>query len=84
MGQVDAGIIWHFYQVQAPDSIKNIYLPPEQLTGIGEIQAAVSTCSRDEKAAQAFIDYLTSAEGNAVFKKLRYLVNIDEVKKYWQ
>ena len=42
MGQVDAGIIWYFYQVQAPEQIEVIFLPPEQLTGIGEMQVAVS------------------------------------------
>jgi len=56
MGQVDAGLIWHFYQVQAPDQIENIYLQSEQLTGIGEMQAAVSVYSQDRKTAQRFID----------------------------
>jgi molybdate transport system substrate-binding protein len=83
MGQVDAGIIWHFYQVQAPDQIENIYLLPEQLTGIGEMQAAVSTYSQDKKSAQKFIDFITSAEGKAVFKQLGYLVDTNEVKEYW-
>jgi len=83
MGQVDAGIIWHFYQIQAPDQIENIYLLPEQLTGIGEMQVAVSTYSQDKKMAQRFIDFITSENGKAVFKKLGYLVDAEEVKKYW-
>jgi molybdate transport system substrate-binding protein len=83
MGQVDAGIIWHFYQVQAPDQIENIYLPPGQLTGIGEMQAAVATYSQDKKSAQKFMDFITSAEGKAVFKQLGYLVTAEEVKEYW-
>jgi len=84
MGQVDAGIIWHFYQTQAPDHIENIYLLPEQLTGIGEMQAAVSVYSQDTKAAQKLIDFMTSANGKYVFKKLGYLVDAEEVKKHWQ
>ena len=83
MGQVDAGIIWHFYQVQAPDQIENIYLPPEQLTGIGEIQAAVSAYSQNKKSAQKFLDFITSADGKTIFKKLGYLVDAEEVKQYW-
>jgi len=83
MGQVDAGIIWHFYQVQAPDKIENIYLLPEQLTGIGEMQAAVSAYCHDKRSAQRFIDFITSADGQAVFKKLGYLVNAEEMSKYW-
>jgi len=84
MGQVDAGIIWHFYQVQAPDKIENIYLLPEQLTGIGEMQAAVSAYSLDKKSAQKFMDFITSAEGKTVFKQVGYLVNDKEGKEYWQ
>jgi molybdate transport system substrate-binding protein len=83
MGQVDAGIIWHFYQVRAPDTIENIYLLPEQLTGIGEMQAAVSTYCHDKGSAQRFIDFITSADGQAVFKKLGYLIDAEEVSKYW-
>ena len=83
MGQVDAGIIWHFYQTQAPDQIENIYLLPEQLTGIGEMQVAVSAYSRDKKSAQRFIDFMTSADGKTIFKKLGYFVDGEEVKQYW-
>jgi molybdate transport system substrate-binding protein len=83
MGQIDAGVIWHFYQVQAPDQIENIYLLPEQLTGIGEMQVAVSAYSQDKKSAQKFLDFITSAEGKAVFKQLGYLVDVDELKEYW-
>ena len=83
MGQVDAGIIWHFYQFQAPEHIEVIFLPPEQLTGIGEMQVAVSAYSNNRKSAQQFIDFITSANGKAVFKKLGYFVDAEEVKKYW-
>jgi len=84
MGQVDAGIIWHFYRVQAPDQIENIYLLPEHLTGIGEMQVAISAYSQDKKSAQKFLDFITSAEGKAVFKQVGYLVDAEEVKEYWQ
>ena len=82
--QVDAGIIWHFYQTLAPDKMETILLPPEQLTGIGEMQIAVSTYSKDRKLAQRFIDFMTSAEGKAIFEKHGYIVDTEEVKKYWR
>ena len=84
MEQVDAGILWHFYAVQNADKIENIYLLPEQLTGIGEIQIAVTTYCRDTDAAREFIDFITSAEGKAVFEQLGYLINAEDVKEYWQ
>ena len=83
MGKIDAGIIWHFYQTQVPDQIEVIFLPPEQLTGIGEMQAAVSAYSRDKELAQRFINFMTSADGKAIFKKSGYLVDAEEVKQYW-
>jgi molybdate transport system substrate-binding protein len=83
MGQVDAGIIWHFYAVQSPDDIEVIFLPPEQLTGIGEMQVAVSFYSRNREAARQFIGFLTSADGKQVFRELGYFVGAEEVSKYW-
>ncbi len=84
MGQVDAGITWHFYEAQAPDRIENIYLLPEQLTGVGEMQAAVSVYCVDKKSAQQFLDFITSTDGQAVFSQLGYLVDAGEVKQYWR
>ena len=82
MGQVDAGILWHFYATQNADKIENIYLLSEQLTGIGEIQIAVTTYCQDTDAAREFIDFITSAEGKAVFEQLEYLVNAEDIKEY--
>lgn len=84
MQQVDAGILWHFYEAQNTDRIENIYFLPEQLTGIGEMQIAITTYCRDTDAARKFIDFITSAEGKVVFEKLGYLVNAEDVKEYWQ
>jgi molybdate transport system substrate-binding protein len=82
MGQVDAGIIWNFYPVQSPD-IEVIYLAPEQLTGVGEIRIAVSTYCQDKKTAQRFIDFVVSTSGREIFEKCGYLVDSEEVSKYW-
>ena len=82
MGQVDAGIIWNFYEVQAGDEIAVIYLAPGQLTGIGEMQAAVSSYADNLEAARRFVDFLTSPEGQEVFGELGYLVEAAEVAKY--
>ena len=84
MGQVDAGILWHFYQTLAPDKIETITLSPEQLTGIGEMQIAVSTYSRSHKSAQKLIDFTTSAEGKAVFEEYGYIVDSEQLNRYRQ
>ena len=84
MGQVDAGIIWHFYGTQYPDDIEIIYLEPGQVTGIGEMQIAVSAYTADEESAREYIDFITSADGKAVFRQLGYFVDYEEVKVFWQ
>lgn len=83
-GQVDAGVIWHFYQTLASDKIETIWLLPEQLTGIGEMQIAVSRYSKNSKSAQRFIDFVTSAESKAIFAKNGYIVDSEEVKRFWR
>ena len=84
MGQVDAGIIWHFYAAQYPEDIEVIYLQPEQLTGIGEMQIAVSAYTDDEESARKYIDFITSEDGQVVFRQLGYFVDNEEVKAFWQ
>jgi molybdate transport system substrate-binding protein len=84
MGQVDAGIIWNFYGVQAADEISVIYLAPEQLTGIGEMQAAMTAFATDQDEAQRFIDFLISDEAKEIFESMGYIVDEQELQKYWQ
>jgi ABC-type molybdate transport system, periplasmic component len=83
LDQVDSGIIWHSYQTQAPDKIEIIYLPPRQITGVGKMQIAISAFSKDRESAQTFIDFATSAQGKAIFQKHGYMVDVEEVKKYY-
>ena len=81
--QIDAGIIWHFYQFLTPNKIETIILTAEQLTGIGEMQIAVSKYSRNEKLARQFVDFVALSDGKAIFKKHGYIVDTDELKRYW-
>ena len=83
MGSIDAGIIWNFYGTSASDKIDIIFLPPEQLTGIGQMQAAVSTYSNN-KSALRFIDFLSSPQGNEIFKNNGYFTDTEELKRYWR
>ena len=83
MGQIDAGIIWHFYQTLAPDKIETIFLAAEQLTGIGEMQIAISAYSNNKEVAERFVDFAVSSESKAIFEKYGYIVNTEEVERYW-
>ena len=84
MEQIDACILWHFYAAENADKIENIYLLPEQLTGIGEMQIAITTYCSNTDTAQDFIDFLTSSDGKTVFGQLGYIVNDTDAREYWQ
>jgi molybdate transport system substrate-binding protein len=84
MGSIDAAIIWHFFGTTASDKIDIAWLQPEQLTGIGEMQAAVSVYSRNAEEASRFVDFLTSAKSKEIFTRHGYLTDAGEVSKYWR
>jgi molybdate transport system substrate-binding protein len=84
MGQVDAIITWHYYAYLNPDDIENIYLPAEQVTGIAEMQIAVSAYSKNPRAAQEYVDFVASEEGKAIFAEYSYIIDEEEVAKYQQ
>jgi molybdate transport system substrate-binding protein len=84
MGQVDAGIIWHVYGITASGRIETIFMAPGQLTGIGKMQIAVSAYSGDKKRARQFIHFTISPEGKEIFEQCGYIVEAEEVKRYWQ
>jgi molybdate transport system substrate-binding protein len=84
MGQVDAGVIWHYFGVTSASDVDIIWIPPECMTGIGEIQAAVSTYSQEAVTAQKFLDMLVAPEGKEIFRKYGYIVDRDEANKYWR
>jgi len=81
--QLDAGFIWHYFSVTNASDVDIIWIPAEYITGIGEIQAAVTTYSKDSGTAQQFINFLKSGDGQAIFKKNGYIVDKNEANKYW-
>lgn len=83
LGEVDAIITWHFYGELARGEIEAIWLPPELLTGIGRMQAAVATYSEDADRARGFVDFLTSIDARDVFEKHGYIVEARQLAKHW-
>jgi molybdate transport system substrate-binding protein len=83
MNQVDAGFIWHYFGVTSASDVEVIWIPREYVTGIGEIQTAVSTYSQETVTAQKFVELLVSSEGKEIFKKNGYIIDREEAGKYW-
>ena len=82
MEMVDAVIGWRVFEYWAPEKIKTILLPAEQIARIGYIPAAVASKARDPELAEAFIEFLTSPRGQAVFRKWHYLTSEEEARKF--
>ena len=82
--QVDAGFVWHYFGVTAATDIDVIWIPAEYITGIGEIQAAVTTYSQESWTAGQFVNFLSSAEGQAIFEQNGYIVDRAEADTYWK
>ncbi|MBN1190369.1 MAG: molybdate ABC transporter substrate-binding protein [Dehalococcoidales bacterium] len=83
MNQVDTGFIWHYFDTTSTKDIDIVWIPPEYVTGIGIIQAAISTYSSDPEKAAEFVDFLTSPQVKEVFKNNGYIVDRQEADKYW-
>lgn len=83
LGQVDAGIIWHFYGTMASDKIETIFIDPAQLTGLGKMQIAITPYSSNTQRARQFVHFAISAEGKAIFKHCGYIVDEEEANRYW-
>lgn len=83
MNQVDAGFIWHYFGITSASDVEIIWIPREYVTGIGEIQTAVSAYSQESKTAEQFINFLTSSEGKDIFYNNGYIVDPQEAAKYW-
>ena len=82
--QVDAGFVWHYFGVTTANDIDIIWIPAEYITGIGEIQASVTTYSEESWTADQFVNFLSSADGQAIFEQYGYIVDRTEADTYWE
>ncbi|HPH65373.1 MAG TPA: molybdate ABC transporter substrate-binding protein [Kofleriaceae bacterium] len=79
---VDAVLGWEVFEHWDPEHIRTIYLPKEQVPRIGYIPIAIAKSVREPVVAQAFIDFLISDEGKAIYKKWHYLTTEAEARAY--
>ncbi len=79
---VDAVLGWEVFQHWDPERIETIFLNPGEVPRIGYIPAAVSRFTKDRNLAEKFVQFLTSPESKAIFKKHGYLMSLQESKAY--
>ncbi len=78
----DAVIGWSVFEHWDPKRIQTIPLRAEEIQRIGYIPIAVSKFSKKREAAQAFIDFLASPEGRAVYAKHHYFASAEDASKW--
>lgn len=83
MGKVDAVITWHFYEALAPDALDVVWLDPDELTGIGEMQVSISRYTRQRDAAERLVEFIASGEADSIFENYGYVVDVEQAKRYW-
>jgi molybdate transport system substrate-binding protein len=71
LGHLDAAIVWDAVAAQYADSAEAIAIPPEENV-VSQVAVAVLKSSKEPAAAKAFVEFLLSPEGQALFRKNGY------------
>jgi len=74
LGTLDAAIVWDAVAAQFGDAVETVAIPVEQ-NEISTVAIGVLNSSKDPQTAAAFVAFLTSPEGRAVFRKHHYTVD---------
>jgi len=82
LGQVDAVIGWDVFESWDPERIKTIYLPKERVPRIGYLPAAIGSSAKDRELAEAFLAFLTSDDGQAIYRQWNYLTSVDAAREH--
>lgn len=78
----DAVIGWRVFEHWDSARIETVPLPKEEIPRIGYIPVAISKFTKDRAAAQAFIDFLSSTEGRAVYARHHYFATAEDAAKW--
>lgn len=81
LGLVDAVLGWDVFEAWDPARVEAVYYPPDEVTRIGYLPAAVSAFPRKPGLARAFLAYLVSLEGQAIFRAHGYLTELAEARQ---
>lgn len=79
---VDAILGWRVFAYWNPDDTDVVFLQPDQLPRLAYVPGAVSTFTKNEDNARAFLNFLVSAEGQQIFAKWGYLATEEEARQY--
>jgi molybdate transport system substrate-binding protein len=76
----DAVIGWTVFEHWDSERIETVWLPAAQIPRIGYIPIAISKFTKNNKAAQEFIDFLTGPEGRKIYAHHNYFATAEDAK----
>jgi molybdate transport system substrate-binding protein len=79
---VDAVIGWDVFHYWDKEKIDVVYIGADQLPRIAYIPGAITKFVADKASSQAFLDFLVSREGQAIFQKWGYITVESDARKY--
>jgi molybdate transport system substrate-binding protein len=81
LGLVDAVLGWDVFGKWDPERVETVHYAPERVPRIGYIPAALSAFPREPEIARAFLSFLVSRRGQAIFRSKGYLTDLAEARK---
>lgn len=81
LGTVDAVLGWREFATWNPQTMEAVLLNPQQIPRLAYIPAARLRQATNPESAEAFIAYLKSAEGQAIFRKWGYFTKEEKARK---
>ena len=82
MKSVDAVIGWRVFGYWHPEAIDIVYLDREQLPRIAYIPAAISKFVENRAAAEEFVQFLLSPDGQEIFNRRGYLTSESDARQF--
>jgi len=82
LNMVDVVLGWREFASWNPEAMDVILLDPRQIPRLAYVPASVLSKAENPKGAEAFLTFLASGEGQAIFQKHGYLTDEDSARKF--
>jgi molybdate transport system substrate-binding protein len=82
LNMVDVVLGWREFASWNPGAMDVILLKPGQIPRLAYVPASVLRNAENPKGAEAFVAFLKSEEGRAIFQKHGYLTDEDSARKF--
>ncbi|WP_309491853.1 molybdate ABC transporter substrate-binding protein [Candidatus Hecatella orcuttiae] len=82
LGQVDAMIGWRVFESWHPDKVDALTIEPHKLRKLSYISGAVTSFSDKKGTAEKFLEFLTSPQGQEIYRSHGYITSLEEAKAY--